>query len=192
MRTGEPEGSQMADVAAALGAPLTDLTIALAATVAIYLWVIGATRLAGLRSFSKMSAFDFAMTVAIGSIIASTALGTAPLAMGMLAVAVLFIAQVVVSRLRRATNVEGAVDNTPLLLMFGAEVLDEHLARARLTRDDLRAKLRAANVLDPSDVRAVVLETTGDVSVLQGGGPLHPRLLEGVRCGPVDPGADAH
>jgi uncharacterized membrane protein YcaP (DUF421 family) len=110
----------------------------------------------------------------------------------MLAVAVLFIAQVVVSRLRRATNVEGAVDNTPLLLMFGAEVLDEHLARARLTRDDLRAKLRAANVLDPSDVRAVVLETTGDVSVLQGGGPLHPRLLEGVRCGPVDPGADAH
>ena len=37
-----------------------------------------------------------------------------------------------------------------------------------------------ANVLQMSTVRAVVLETTGDISVLHGDGALHPDLLYGV------------
>jgi uncharacterized membrane protein YcaP (DUF421 family) len=172
---------------ARFGASPEDLLVVLAASLAIYLWVIAATRIAGLRSFSKMSAFDFAMTVAIGSIIASTALGAASLLSGLVAVAVLYLAQVVVSRLRRATRIEGLVDNTPLLLMDGPHIVDEHLALARLTREDLRHKLRAANVLRPDDVKAVVLETTGDVSVLQGEGPLDPAVVQGVRCGSRDP-----
>ena len=40
------------------------------------------------------------------------------------------------------------------------------MRRAHVTRDDVRAKLREANVLDYSQIRAVVFETTGDVSVL--------------------------
>jgi uncharacterized membrane protein YcaP (DUF421 family) len=175
----------LGDLTAARG----DLVVVLVASAAIYLWVIGATRLAGLRSFSKMSAFDFAMTVAIGSIIASTALGAAPLVNGLLAVAALYLAQVGVSRLRQATRLEDVVDNTPLLLVHDGQVLDAHLERARVTHDDLRAKLRAAGVLTLDDVRAVVLETTGDFSVLQGGERLDPAMLEGVRCGPVDPTA---
>jgi uncharacterized membrane protein YcaP (DUF421 family) len=176
----------MENLAARLGASPDDLLVVLAASLAIYLWVIAATRVAGLRSFSKMSAFDFAMTVAIGSIIASTALGAASLLSGLAAVAVLYLAQVVVSHLRRTTAIEGLIDNTPLLLMDGPHIIDEHLAVARLTREDLRHKLRGSNVLRPEDVRAVVLETTGDVSVLQGEGPLDPAVLEGVNCGPSD------
>ncbi|MEO0333444.1 MAG: DUF421 domain-containing protein, partial [Bacteroidota bacterium] len=37
----------------------------------IYLLVILYTRLFGLRSFSKMSSFDFAMTIAVGTLLAS-------------------------------------------------------------------------------------------------------------------------
>jgi uncharacterized membrane protein YcaP (DUF421 family) len=177
----------MENVLADLGAARDDLVVVLAATLAIYVWVIAATRIAGLRSFSKMSAFDFAMTVAIGSIIASTALGAASLVTGLVAVAVLYLGQVGVSLLRRQTRIGGIVDNTPLLLMYGEEILDGHLARARLTHEDLCARLRGANVCRPGDVLAVVLETTGDVSVLQGHGPLDPRMLDGVRCGPVVP-----
>jgi uncharacterized membrane protein YcaP (DUF421 family) len=177
----------MEDILTELGTSWPDLLVVAAAALGIYVWVIAATRLAGLRSFSKMSAFDFAMTVAIGSIIAATALGTAPLMHGLLAVALLYLAQISVSRLRQSTSLAGLVDNEPLLLMYGTEILDEHLARARLTRKDLLARLREANVLRSADVQAVVLETTGDVSVLQGEGQLEPRLLEGVRCGSIDP-----
>jgi len=40
--------------------------------IAFYFCLILFTRIVGLRSFSKLSSYDFAMTVAIGSILAST------------------------------------------------------------------------------------------------------------------------
>jgi uncharacterized membrane protein YcaP (DUF421 family) len=75
----------------------------------------------------------------------------------------------------------GLVDNAPLLLMDGRGVLEDNLASARVTHDDLRAKLRDANVLDTGQIHAVVFETTGDVSVLHGDEPLDPEVLRGVR-----------
>lgn len=171
----------MGDLLTRLGASPDDLAVVVVAGLAIYVWVIVATRVAGLRSLATMSAFDFAMTVAIGSIIASTILGTAPLAAALLAVALLYGAQVVVSRLRRRRGLEQLIDNTPRLLMLDGELIETHLTAARVTHDDLRARLRGAGVLHLADVRAVVLETTGDISVLRGGDQLDPWLLEGVR-----------
>ena len=58
--------------------------------------------------------------------------------------------------------------------------LDDALAASRVTRADVHAKLREANALDLSRVRAVVLETTGDISVLHGDA-IDPVLLDEVR-----------
>jgi len=45
----------------------------------------------------------------------------------------------------------------------------------------VRAKLREANVFNYHEVEAVVLETTGDVSVLHGGSNFDNDLLADVR-----------
>ena len=50
------------------------ILLILLSSTGIYLAVIVYTRIFGKRSFSKMSSFDFAMTVAVGSIIATTIL----------------------------------------------------------------------------------------------------------------------
>ena len=50
-----------------------------------------------------------------------------------------------------------------------------------MTEDDVRAKLREANVAGYDEVRAVVLETTGSVSVLDGAREIDHDLLRGVR-----------
>lgn len=138
-------------------------------------------RLAGLRAFSKMSSYDFAVTVSFGSVLAGTVLNPdVTLWHGILAMGVLFAVQWGIGWLRsRSSFVEGAADNRPVLLMRDGEVLQANLARTRVTMDDLRAKLREANVLDLGQVRAVVLETTGDVSVLHGD-HLSGDLLRGV------------
>jgi uncharacterized membrane protein YcaP (DUF421 family) len=166
-----------------LGAPLATLGWALVNALGIYVAVIVFTRMAGLRSFAKMSSFDFAMTVAVGSVIASTISSSfVSLAQGAVALAALYVLQVVVAQLRVRGGF-GAVDNSPLLLMWDGEVIRDHLVKGQITEDDLRAKLREANVLHAGQVRAVVLETTGDVSVLHGepdGPPLDPELLQGV------------
>lgn len=157
----------------------TDVVVVIASALLVYLAVILATRIVGLRSFSKMSAFDFAMTVAIGSILASVATGSVGLVEGLLAIASLFALQFSLAWLRQRTDVMGIVDNRPLLLMHGATILHEHLRRSRVTEADLRAKLREAGILRLDQVHAVVLETTGDVSVLAGG-QVDPALLEDV------------
>jgi uncharacterized membrane protein YcaP (DUF421 family) len=158
-----------------------ELASAAVAALAIYVFVIVATRLSGLRSFATMSSFDFAMTVAIGSLIASAASGQVALAAVATGIAVLYVAQAVVAVLRRHGLLAGLVDNSPLLLIENGQILEDNLASARMTRDDLRAKLREANVHEVAQVHAVVFETTGDVSVLHGDGQLDPDLLQGVR-----------
>ncbi|HWC68791.1 MAG TPA: YetF domain-containing protein [Acidimicrobiales bacterium] len=158
--------------------------LVLVSTVVIYLTVVGYTRVAGPRSLATMSSFDVAATVAIGSTIATVAnLGT-PLAHGVITLAVLYIAQVGAAILRRRRNIGSALDNDPLLLMAGPELLVDNLRQARVTEVELWSKLRQAGVVRRDDVLAVVLETTGDVSVLQrrGDAQLDPQLLSGVRA----------
>ena len=156
--------------------------LVVASSIGILAAVIVVVRLSGLRSFSKMSSFDFAITIATGSIIATTAATSSSLANGALALAVLYLCQWAIAQVRRRTSFGSTVfDNQPLLLMVDGAMIDENLTHARVTRDDVRAKLREANVLRLEDVRAVVLETTGDVTVLHGEGPVDEELLHGVR-----------
>jgi uncharacterized membrane protein YcaP (DUF421 family) len=153
--------------------------------VGMYAGLILATRLGGLRSFSKVSGFDFAITVAIGSVIAGTVLTKDPkLLQALFALAVLYVLQLSLAALRQRVGfVEAAVDNQPLLLMAGPTILHDNLRRAKVTESDLKAKLREANVLNYDEVHAVVFESTGDVSVLHGepGSDFDPDLLQGVR-----------
>ncbi len=137
-------------------------------TVGVYSAIVLLTRLNGLRSFSKMSGFDFAMTVAIGSLFATTiATGTPPMLQGITALATIFACQRVVAFLRsRDEDLRNLIDNSPVLLMDGPTILHENLSRVRVTQKDLYGKLREANVVNLKQVRAVVLESTGDISVL--------------------------
>lgn len=164
-----------------LGMAWTDLVVLLVAAVSIYLVVIAYIRIAGLRSMSKMSSFDFIMTVAAGAIVGSTAMTSGTLAEGAAALAVLFGLQIAIAFGRRHLRFGQVVDNTPLLLMNGAEIIEDHLDRARMTQAELHGKLREANVLNYDQVKAVVLETTGDVSVIHGDVEFDTDLLMDVR-----------
>ncbi len=133
----------------------------------IYIAVIVFTRIFGKRSFSKMSSFDFAMTVAVGSLIATTILSESVTVLeGVVGLFVVYLYQLTAAVLRKWKPFRKAIDNEPLLLMMGPEIIEDNLLKARVTEGDLRSKLREANVLDLSEVRAVVFETTGDIVVL--------------------------
>ncbi len=164
-----------------LGASWNTLGLVVLSGLGAYVAVIVLTRLSGLRGLAKMSSFDLAATVAVGSVLASTMLGSVPLAVGALGLAVLFGLQYLVATLRRRGLALGLVDNPPLLLMAGPEVLEGNLRHARLTHEELWAQLRLAGVTGREQVQAVVLETTGDVSVLRGDALLDADLLRGVR-----------
>ncbi len=146
-------------------------------------WILVLVRLVGLRSFSKMTSFDFVATVAAGSLLATaaTADSWSAYAQALVALGALFGAQYLIARLRKASeSFETAIQNEPLLLMRDGVMIEAAMAESRVARSDVIAKLREANALDFAQVRAVVLETTGDISVLHGD-TIDERLLDGVR-----------
>ena len=147
------------------------------------LWVTVVVRFIGLRAFSKMAAFDFVATVATGSLLASaaTAVEWSTFLQASLSIAAILLTQMVVAWLRRRTTLAKSVlENQPRLLVRDGVFDRDAMNQTRVTDGDIRAKLREANVLDLREVRAVVLETTGDISVLHGD-RLDRNLLEGVK-----------
>jgi len=149
------------------------------------LWALLLVRLVGLRSFSKMTPFDFVATIATGSLLAGAArstdwLGYCQALAGMSGV---FLVQMVLAWIRRRSDVASAImTNCPKLLMRDGRFDVAAMRAARVARADVEAKLREANVRDLGQVRAVVLETTGNISVLHGE-QLDPEILAGVEDG---------
>ncbi len=156
------------------------IALVVVSSTAMLIGLVAYARVAGLRTFSKMSAFDVAVTVAFGSLLGAVAMSGSSLVEGLVASAVLIFLQALISAGRSRLGWSKVVDNTPLLLMVGPEMIPANLRLARVTEGDIRAKLREANVARRADVLAVILETTGDLSVIHGHTPLDPDLLVDV------------
>jgi len=154
---------------------------------AIFFTVILLTRMVGLRSFAKFTVYDFAFTIAVGGIISATLTSGTSVVHGSVAIASLLFLTFMVSKLqRRFPALSAAISNKPLLLMRGNRILEENLKHARIEKSQLIAKLREANVSRLDQILAVVLESTGDISVLHrpadtGEQPMDSIILEGVR-----------
>ena len=155
----------------------------------LYLAVLVFIRLMGLRSLSKMSGTDFITTVAAGSLLGTSIAAPDPSALqagtGLLG---LFALMLAAAWLRRHVPwTTGVMDNRPLYLMDGPRVLHDNLDHSNVTLDDLHSKLRESGVWSYEQVVAVVLERTGDVSVLTREGGDHapePAIFAGVTGAP--------
>lgn len=151
--------------------------------VAALLWVVTLARIVGLRSFAKMSAFDFVATVAVGSLLASAATSSdvTGFMRAMAAIAGLFAAQWIIAWARqRWEPFRHLVDNRPRELMRGGEFDEAAMRDERVAQSDVIAKLREADVDNRNEVVAVVLEATGEFSVISGD-DTSDEMLEDVR-----------
>ena len=142
--------------------------IALSA-VGLYIILILFTRLMGLRSFSKLSSYDFAMTVAMGSILASTVLSKSPsLLQGTVAIGILFLIQGFISVIRRRfKSVKALIDNQAIIVMAQGQYIEDNLQKAHLSHSDVQEVLRKNGIKSKKQVFAVIMETTGDMSVIK-------------------------
>ncbi|MDN3494236.1 DUF421 domain-containing protein [Winogradskyella bathintestinalis] len=137
--------------------------------VGIYIALVLLTRISGKRSFSKMSSFDFAMTVAIGSVLATVIISkSVSLQHGIAGLVTIYALQILVAAARQWQPIQSLMDNKPTLLMKNGKIIEGNLKKCKVTTSDLKAKLREANVIQLSEVKAVVFESTGDISVLHG------------------------
>lgn len=162
----------------------SDIVRVLAVGAAAYVTVIVVLRLSGKRTLAKLNAFDWVVSVALGSTLATILLSKdVSWAEGATALALLAALQLVVAwTTTRLPGLRHAVTARASLLLEDGQVLSPALHAQRITVDEIRQAVRAAGIGDLSMVAAVVLESDGSLSVIAAEQAGNRTALEGVRA----------
>ncbi|HEX3393894.1 MAG TPA: YetF domain-containing protein [Acidimicrobiales bacterium] len=145
-----------------------DVGFVAVSTALIYLSVVVGLRIGERRTLTEMTTYDFAVAIALGSIIGRTATSQQPsYVQGLTAVVVLLVCHHSLSILRtRSEFVHRIIDRSPIELVRGGRITTEGLRRAHMTRPDLEMVLREHGVRGLNDAELVMLEPRGAFSVI--------------------------
>lgn len=138
-----------------------------------YISVLILLRISGRRTLSKMNAFDFVVTIALGSTLATMLLSKdASLVQGVVAFALLIGMQYIVTWFSARTDwVRDVVTGEPALLFYHGRYLHDSMKKARVAHKEVQSAVRGAGLEAMNEVTAVVLETDGSFSVVKSGEP---------------------
>lgn len=150
----------------------SDLIRILIIGVLTYGAVVVILRLSGKRTLSQLNAFDFIVTVALGSVMATIMLSSdVSLSEGVLALGLLaglqFVVAFVSSRVPWARKL---LTSRSALLVHRGTVLSDALVEHRLSESALRQAVRMKGFGGLDQIGAVILETNGTLSVISADG----------------------
>lgn len=145
-----------------------DLWRVLAIGVLTYGVLIVILRASGKRTLAKLNAFDFVVTIALGSTLATILLSTdVTLSEGASALALLVALQFMATWLSvRWTPLRDLLKSAPTLVVHEGRLLTDAMCRQRVTDNEIYQAIRQQGMGDLSAVTAVVLETDGTFSVI--------------------------
>lgn len=136
--------------------------------VAAYLLLVVMLRVSGKRTLAKLNAFDFVVTIALGSTLSTVAVSReVPFAEGVGVLAGLVLLQYVAARAsRRWSAFDRMVKSEPTALVVDGRLREDDMAANRIRVEELAAALRKAGHASFGTVACAVLETDGTFSVL--------------------------
>lgn len=137
-------------------------------TISAYIALVFILRISGKRTLSKMNSFDFIVTVALGSTLATVLLSKdVALADGVLALFLLVFLQFTATWFSvRSKRFDRLIKSTPVLLLYKGEILYNALKKERVAEDEIYAAAREKGIGSIKEIDAIVLETNGNLSVI--------------------------
>jgi len=128
-------------------------------------------RLCGPRLFGHWSALDIVVTIMIGSALARTMTGGAPLIGTMAAAAVMAALHVLIAHcVARNAKFAGVIEGHPVRLVDHGRIDHRARKRSKISEADLREALRQEGVdgeAHIANVKVMVLEPSGHLSVIK-------------------------
>lgn len=165
------------------------LVVAAAKAAVMYVIALVGLRVAHRRTLSQWTAIDFAAAVAMGAIIGRTAIAEdQSVAVGAVALVTILAAHYLVTVGRFHPMVARLVDHRVRVLVDHGRLRPDQLRRCGLTEAEVLAQLRQHGVANISDLRYVLYETKGALTIVAepGAGAADPQL---VRAGLHDAAA---
>ena len=136
--------------------------------VALYIFVIAATRVAGVRSLGQVNNYDWIVTIAMGAIMAG-AIGSEAITLwdAMVSIGTLMAVQKVLTRITRKSDLaKNIIKAEPTVLVRDGEFFEANLSSSGLTEGDIMSAVREAGFTELSDIRCVHLEPSARLSVV--------------------------
>ena len=134
-----------------------------------YATLILMLRTSGKRTLSKFNAFDFIVTICLGSMLSSIIITkSVPLFEGIVALALLITLQFAMTWLSvRWKPFENLIKSDPALLVHRGIYQDRAMRRERISTEEITAALHANGKVEMSALTSVVLETDGSLNVFE-------------------------
>jgi uncharacterized membrane protein YcaP (DUF421 family) len=138
----------------------------------IYVFLIVILRATGKRQIGQMSPFDLVLLLVLSNAVQNSMNGgDNSIAAGMILAVTLVAINWITGRLTFSSKrAERLVEGTPQVLIHDGKIYEKALSEAQLTRHELMAAIRDEGYSDLMEVRAVILENDGSISVI----PNHP------------------
>jgi uncharacterized membrane protein YcaP (DUF421 family) len=151
-------------------------------TVLAYGLLIFLLRISGKRTLSKMNAFDFIVTVALGSTLATVILSKdVVLADGVLAFFLLIFLQYIITWLSVRNNaISKLVKSSPSLLVYKGVMLKEIMMKERIDEDEIYAIIRKNGFSQIEEADAIVLESDGSLTLMKDVESLKNKTMEKI------------
>ena len=137
-------------------------------------------RILGKKLIAQLTFFDFVAGVSLGTIAGGMILDNRiPLALGLYGL-VLFGAFALLMDFISLKSYKGrkVLNDEPTLLVKNGKILEEEMAKARLTVDELLFQLRKENIFYLDEVEMAIFETDGTISALKKSALMPPTKQE--------------
>ncbi|AQQ54470.1 DUF421 domain-containing protein [Planococcus lenghuensis] len=134
-----------------------------------YIGLVVFLLISGKRTLSKLNAFDFIITIALGSTLATILLSSSvSLPEGLLALALLVFLQFAVTfTASRVDWFSKLIKEEPQLLYLEGNFLRGSMKKARVEEVEILQSIRSQGIGSLDEVSAVVLETDGSMSIIK-------------------------
>lgn len=144
------------------------MDIALRAVV-VFAFIYLVTRLVGRRELSSLEPFDLILLIILGDTVQQgLTQDDYSLTGAVIAISVIALLQVAVSYLNfKFPRLRPVLDGEPIVIVQNGKLIENNLARERLTPDEVAEEARKQSISSLDQVEWAVLETSGSISFIQ-------------------------
>ena len=138
-------------------------------SIVLYIIVLIVMRLMGKREISQMQPFELAISIMIADLasIPMTEIGI-PIFNGIIPILGLLLMHLIISVINiKSINLRKVICGKPSILIYRGKIDEKVLKKERFTINELQERLRRNNIFNLADVEYAILETSGEVTVIQ-------------------------
>ena len=138
-------------------------------TIILYLIVLIVMRLMGKREIGQLQPFELAISIMIADLasVPMTELGI-PITNGIIPILGMLFMHMIISFINiKSIKMRQIICGKPSILIYRGKIDEIVLRKERFTVNELQERLRGNNIFNISDVEYAILETNGEVTVIQ-------------------------